>query len=70
MRESFKSKQKLSFAQGIPHQGEWDGLEWNRMKYVIQVKGPALGPVRSFSADRRRKEKRKDRMRRKYTPQN
>ena len=27
------------------------------MEYVIRAKGPALGPVRSFSADRRRIEK-------------
>ena len=25
------------------------------MEYVIRAKGPALGPGRSFSADRRRK---------------
>ena len=28
------------------------------MEYVVRAKGPALGPVRSFSADRRRREKR------------
>ena len=28
------------------------------MEYVVWAKGPALGPVRSFSADRRRREKR------------
>ena len=27
----------------------------NGMEYVIRAKGPALGPVRSFSADRREK---------------
>ena len=31
------------------------------MEYVIWAKGPALGPVRSFSADRRRREKRNKR---------
>ena len=32
---------------------------WNGMEYAIWAKGPALGPVRSFSADRRRREKKK-----------
>ena len=32
---------------------------WNGMEYVVQAKGPALGPVRSFSADRRREKKNK-----------
>ena len=36
------------------------------MEYVIRAKGPALGPVRSFSVDRRRREKRNDRARRKH----
>ena len=31
------------------------------MEYVVWAKGPALGPVRSFSADRRRREKRNKR---------
>ena len=29
----------------------------NGIEYVVWAKGPALGPVRSFSADRRRREK-------------
>ena len=33
---------------------EWNGMEWNGMEYGIRAKGPALGPVRSLSADRRR----------------
>ena len=37
----------------------------NGMEYVIWAKGPALGPVRSFSADRREKKK-YDRVRRKH----
>ena len=37
------------------------------MEYVIQAKGPALGPIRSFDADRRRREKRnKIELRRKH----
>ena len=35
------------------------------MEYVVRVKGPALGPLRPFSADRRR-EKRIKRVRRKH----
>ena len=31
--------------------------EWNGMECVIWAKGPVLGPGRSFSADRRRREK-------------
>ena len=31
--------------------------EWNGMEYVIWAKGPALGPVRSFSADREREKR-------------
>ena len=29
------------------------------MEYVVRARGPALGPIRSFSADRRRREKKK-----------
>ena len=29
------------------------------MEYVIRTKGPTLGPVRSFSADRRREKRNK-----------
>ena len=44
------------------------GLEWNRIQvlYVIWAKGPALGRVRSFSADRRREKRSKIRARRKH----
>ena len=41
------------------------------MEYVIWAKGPALGPVRSFSANRRsekKKKKKKNRARRKHPP--
>ena len=31
----------------------------NGMEYVIWAKGPALGPVRPFSADRRKEERKK-----------
>ena len=34
---------------------EKEAIKWNGMEYVVQAKGPALGPVRSFSADRREK---------------
>ena len=40
-------------AEGAEGAGEWNGME-----YVIWAKGPALEPVRSFSANRRRREKR------------
>ena len=36
------------------------------MEYGIRAKGPALGPVRPFSADRSRREKGNDRARRKH----
>ena len=38
----------------------------NGIEYVVWAKCPALGPVRSFSADRRRGEKRSKRARRKH----
>ena len=37
-----------------PHDQYFKKL-WNGMKYVIWVKDPALGPGRSFSANRREK---------------
>ena len=36
------------------------------MEYGIRAKGPALGPIRSFSADRRRREKGNDTARKKH----
>ena len=42
---------------------ELKGGKWE-LEYAVRAKGPALGPIRSFSADRR--EKKEDRVRKKY----
>ena len=47
-----KYKQQAVLARHYP-------IVWNGMEYVIQAKGPMLGPVRSFNANRRRQKRNK-----------
>ena len=53
-------RRKQESARGVTPTAPKIGMRilWNGMEYVIGAKGPALGLVRSFSADRRRREKR------------